>query len=135
MSNREAEEMSSGLALGEDIQALVHLAAARRLTMLFSATWSQETTPLASVLRPLAVHITVAGVPPTIVQEVKLVPKAGRGRRLNRFDRFARRDLLLFSHAKRMDHLAQIPAGNWFADAETLWFMIGTAISAEQDVH
>ena len=47
----------------EDIQSLARLAIHRRHSMVFSATWSSETESLAKVLRPLTVHITIAGVP------------------------------------------------------------------------
>eukprot|EP00928_Gymnodinium_smaydae_P007504 TRINITY_DN12696_c1_g1_i1.p1 TRINITY_DN12696_c1_g1~~TRINITY_DN12696_c1_g1_i1.p1 ORF type:complete len:788 (+),score=184.43 TRINITY_DN12696_c1_g1_i1:53-2365(+) len=66
----------------EDIQALVALAWNRRQSLLFSATWSAELAPLATVLRPGALRVTVAGVAPTILQDVELVPRVARGRRL-----------------------------------------------------
>jgi len=66
----------------DDVCALARLAGRRKQAMLFSATWSAETESLAAVLRPAVAHIAVAGIPRTIVQDVEIVPKAARGRRL-----------------------------------------------------
>lgn len=66
----------------EDVLSLAKLAALRRQAMLFSATWCTEAESLAIVLRSATARITVDGIPKTITQEVELVPKAARARRL-----------------------------------------------------
>eukprot|EP00434_Breviolum_minutum_P016857 symbB.v1.2.014872.t1/scaffold1098.1/size138148/4 len=53
----------------------------RRLTLLFSATWSSQTELLAVLLQG-PIKVTVAGIPRVISQEVELIPKAARFRRL-----------------------------------------------------
>ncbi|CAK9060669.1 unnamed protein product [Durusdinium trenchii] len=65
----------------EDIMALASCCYRRRLTLLFSATWGAQ-TELLSVLLQDALKITVAGIPPVISQEVELIAKASRFRRL-----------------------------------------------------
>merc|ERR1719296_366891 len=50
--------------------------------MMFSATWSSQIQALATLLRPGAVRIQVAGVPPSITQQVEMLPKAARAKRL-----------------------------------------------------
>ncbi|CAE8600493.1 unnamed protein product, partial [Polarella glacialis] len=66
----------------EDILGISSLCIRRRLTMLFSATWTSQTETFAIILRSGAVRVTVAGIPRVIVQEVELIPKANRARRL-----------------------------------------------------
>lgn len=65
----------------EDIMALASCCYRRSLTLLFSATWGSQTELLAVLLQsPL--KVTVAGIPRVISQEVELIPKASRFRRL-----------------------------------------------------
>lgn len=68
----------------EDIRVLANLASRRRQTMLFSATWSSKTEGLAAILRPTVVHIAVSGVPPSIEQQVLLLPRAARAKTLRK---------------------------------------------------
>ena len=65
----------------EDIMALASGCYRRRLTLLFSATWSSQTELLAVLLQG-PIKVTVAGIPRVISQEVELIPKAARFRRL-----------------------------------------------------
>ncbi|CAJ1454172.1 unnamed protein product, partial [Effrenium voratum] len=66
----------------EDIMALASACQRRRLTLLFSATWTSQTELLAVLLRPGFLKVTVAGIPKVIAQEVELLPKSSRARRL-----------------------------------------------------
>mmetsp|Transcript_48156 Transcript_48156/g.112622 ORF Transcript_48156/g.112622 Transcript_48156/m.112622 type:complete len:689 (+) Transcript_48156:78-2144(+) len=68
----------------DDVTALAsRCQAGNRHTMLFSATWSSALSPLAAILRGNSImHVNVAGLPSTIVQDVEVLPRVARSKRL-----------------------------------------------------
>jgi len=67
-----------------DILAIAGLTSPARRTSLFSATWSAATEALAKAvaLKERSLFVRVSGVPSTITQQVEVLPKAARGKRL-----------------------------------------------------
>lgn len=89
----------------DDVLALSRMASNRKQTMLLSATWSSDTQKLQDAMLRSEEHqlrIAVSGVPLTITQQVEMVPRNIRGRRLRELLKtFGKAKVLVFALLKR----------------------------------